>query len=86
MSVSYEIKSHGLTLARALLGFLLTATPTFAGQQRTITNFGGTGIPGFAGDGGLAVEAQLNGLTGISRGLDGALQICDTGNQSIRKV
>ncbi len=86
MSASYEIESHGSTLARALLGFLLTATSLFAGHQVAITNFAGTGTPGFAGDGGPAGEARLNGPTGIARGPDGALYICDTGNHRIRKV
>jgi len=86
VAVNFEIKSHGPTLARALLGFLLTAAPTFAGQETRITNFAGKGVAGFAGDDGPASEAQLNGPTGIARGPDGALYICDTGSHRIRKV
>lgn len=40
----------------------------------------------FSGDGGFATQAQLSDPTGISRGSDGALYICDTANHRIRKV
>src|SRR3954463_16572722 len=61
------------------------ALPAFA-QHLTITNFAGTGVKGFSGDGAPATEAQLNGPTGIARGPDGALYICDTGNHRMRKI
>jgi hypothetical protein len=46
----------------------------------------GTGVPDYAGDGGLAAAAALNAPTGIA--LDGAgnLYIADTNNNAIRKV
>ena len=49
----------------------------------------GTGIPGFSGDGGPAVNAQLNGFNGqIDIALDGSgnLFIADESNYRIRKV
>ena len=73
-------------LTSALLVFLLAGFAAFAEPQQIITNFAGTGIKGFGGDGGSASEAQLNGPNGIVRGPDEALYICDTGNQRIRKV
>jgi streptogramin lyase len=51
-----------------------------------ILSFAGTGEKGFSGDGGPATHAQLNDPTGIARGPDGALYICDTANNRIRKV
>lgn len=51
-----------------------------------ISTFAGTGRPGYSGDQGLAVQAQLNNPFGVVRGPDGALYICDTGNHAIRKV
>src|SRR5437763_1819306 len=55
-------------------------------QHPTLTTFAGTGRKGFSGDGVPAFQAELNGPTGIARGPDGALYICDTGNHRIRKV
>jgi len=46
----------------------------------------GTGFSGFAGDGGLAAEAQLSRPCGISFDAQGNLYIADTGNQRIRRV
>jgi len=51
-----------------------------------IQTFAGTGVKGFSGDNGPATEAQLDDPTGISRGSDGALYLCDTANHRIRKV
>ena len=64
-----------------LVGFHASAAPS-----PTISNFAGNGTKGYSGDGGPATEAQLNFPTGISRGPDGALYICDTGNHRVRKV
>ena len=52
----------------------------------TISTFAGNGKQGFSGDGAPAISAELHGPTGIVRGPDGALYICDTDNQAIRKV
>ena len=52
----------------------------------TVVTFAGTGAKGLSGDGGPAVKAQLNDPSGIVRGPDGALYICDTANHRIRKV
>jgi streptogramin lyase len=52
----------------------------------TVVTFAGTGTKGFSGGGGPAVKAQLNDPTGIERGPDGTLYICDTANHRIRKV
>ena len=51
-----------------------------------IVIFAGTGQAGYNGDGGPAVNAQLNNPYGIARGPDGALYICDMGNHVIRTV
>ena len=52
----------------------------------TITTVAGTGEHGNKGDGGPAVEAQLNAPTGLA--LDGAgnLYIADSGNHRIRRI
>jgi RHS repeat-associated protein len=46
----------------------------------------GTGKPGFSGDGGLAVDAELNEPRGIALGRDGSLFIVDQENGRVRRV
>ena len=53
------------------------------GEARTIA---GTGVPGFSGDGGPAVEAQLRNPHSIAIAPEGRLLICDIGNHRIRRV
>ncbi|HMG24553.1 MAG TPA: hypothetical protein VK607_24620 [Kofleriaceae bacterium] len=52
----------------------------------TITTAAGTGEPGWSGDGGRAIDAQLNGPEGIAVAGDGALYIADRLNSRIRRV
>ena len=52
----------------------------------TISTIAGTGEPGFGGDGGPAVEAQLNSPTGVAADAAGNLYIADWLNYRIRKV
>lgn len=51
-----------------------------------ITTIAGTGIGGFSGDGGLAVNAQLNEPFGVTVDPDGNVYIADTHNHRVRKV
>ena len=52
----------------------------------TITTVAGNGTPGFAGDGGPATSAQLNGPEGLSVNADGSFLITDHFNHVIRLV
>ena len=52
----------------------------------TITTVAGNGTPGFAGDGGAAASAQINGPFGLAVDAAGNLYIADTGNNVVRKV
>ncbi len=52
----------------------------------TITTFAGTGGASFDGDGGKAAAAQLKGPTALAVDGSGALLVCDTGNQRVRRV
>jgi sugar lactone lactonase YvrE len=54
--------------------------------DRRISTIAGTGSPGFSGDGGPAVAAQLNQPLGVAVDVQGNLYIADTLNQRIRKV
>jgi streptogramin lyase len=46
----------------------------------------GTGKPGFAGDGGPAAEAKLNGPKGIAVAANGDVYVADTENNAIRQI
>jgi trimeric autotransporter adhesin len=61
---------------------------TAAGVISTIagTMIGGTGQPGFSGDGGTATSAQLNTPTGVSVDTSGNVYIADQGNNRVRKI
>ena len=51
-----------------------------------ITTVAGTGVPGSAGDGGPATEAQLNLPYSVAVAPDGGFLIADTGNKRVRRV
>ena len=46
----------------------------------------GTGEQGFAGDGGPAAAALLNGPAAVAVGADGTVYIADAGNERVRAV
>jgi trimeric autotransporter adhesin len=56
---------------------------TTSGSLNTIA---GTGAAGFAGDGGPALSAELNGPAGIGIGPNGTLWVADAGNNRIRSL
>jgi len=51
-----------------------------------ITTIAGTGIAGYSGDSGLAINANLNGPVGIALDTNANLFICDYNNFRVRKV
>jgi sugar lactone lactonase YvrE len=55
------------------------------GPDGVITTVAGSGRAGFAGDGGQATQAALNGPTGLAAAADG-LYIVDTRNQRVRRM
>ena len=57
-----------------------------ARQSGVVTTLAGNGQPGFSGDGGIAVLAQLRQPHSIAFDSRGNLLICDIGNQRLRIV
>jgi len=55
-------------------------------QGGVLTRVAGTGRPGYGGDGGPAVNAQLSGPVGVAVDTTGTVYIGDTGNHRVRKV
>jgi sugar lactone lactonase YvrE len=52
----------------------------------SIHTLAGTGIPGYSGDGGLAIQAALNGPTGLAVDADGNLFVADSNNHVVRGI
>ncbi len=65
-----------------LLGLCLSAS---AASWR-VENIAGTGAAGRAGEGGPALQAQLNHPFGIVRGPDGCLYFCEINGAVVRKI
>lgn len=81
---------HPLALAIDASGTLLVAD---AGNQRVrriaggvVTTVAGSGVQGFAGDGGAATAASLDTPGGLAVGADGSIYVADTHNQRVRRV
>jgi sugar lactone lactonase YvrE len=55
-------------------------------ESGIITTIAGNGTPGFSGDGGAAISAQLQYPIGIALDPSGNLYVADAGNNRVRKV
>jgi streptogramin lyase len=55
-------------------------------SEWTLQTVAGTGIKGFAGDGGPATASQLDQPFGVVRGPDGAIWFCEYTGQRVRRV
>ena len=56
------------------------------GKSGVITTVAGTGVGGFAGDGGPAVKAQFKQPHSIAFDREGRLLVCDIGNNRVRRI
>src|SRR5436190_7804097 len=67
---------------------LLAALPLLASllSAQSAVTIAGTGAAGFSGDGGPAIQAQINNPYGLSVGPDGALYFCEIGNHRVRRL
>ena len=89
------LKKFSGMAAAALVCALLSAGPAygqdngfpvvFTSTGETMTA-GGTGTPGFSGDGGPAGQAQFNAPSGVAAGATGAVYVVDAGNGRVRTI
>src|SRR3954452_5569080 len=74
----------------AILGLLLLAllapTPASASAAYGITTVAGNGTNGYAGDGGRAIDAQINVPSAVVPTRDGGFLIADGANHRVRRV
>ncbi len=56
------------------------------GATGIISTIGGTGTPGFSGDGGLASNATFDNITNLAMDADGSLYVTDERNSRVRKL
>lgn len=78
----YSILSFALVAALQVTTVQAQYISRFAGNG----SGAGTAIGGYAGDGGLAADAKLNGCTGVAIDGAGNVYIADKGNNVVRKV
>lgn len=55
-------------------------------REGTITRYAGSGVEGYSGDGGPAVDASLSAPGGLASSPDGSLYVADTKNHRIRRI
>ena len=82
---SRRVRTSSGILALAACLFA-TAGASAVSTSGTILTVAGTGAAGFAGDGGSARAARLNGPTGVTVDAAGNVYVADTANHRIRKV
>src|ERR1035438_6502490 len=66
--------------------YFSSGNAVFKISSGTLTVVAGNSRPGFSGDGGPALQAQLNGPQGLAFDAKGNLYICDSVNNRIRVV
>jgi|SRR5262245_36104726 len=69
-----------------IIAIRLRRAAPFSAESFILTVIAGTGEGGFGGDGGKALEAELNTPQKIAVAKDGSLFIADRANHRVRKV
>ncbi len=65
---------------------IVTATAPSVTPNSIITTIAGTGVRGFSGDGGLAVNAKLDIPVNVAVGFDSSLYVSSLGDNRVRRV
>jgi len=73
-------------LIAAVIAIAITAAAAHAAATLTIFTIAGGDAHGFAGDGGPATSAHLNGPAGLAAAANGTVYVADTINQRIRAI
>jgi hypothetical protein len=84
--VNARIRSMRMAQYETLSGCIRTCRRNRASRRPAVTNFAGTGVAGYSGDGTAAVQAQLNNPFGLVRGPDGALWFADYAASVVRRI
>lgn len=72
---------------RLYLGvFLAVAILAAAPGSKKVTTIAGSGVAGYAGDGGRGTEGQINNPYGLVIGPDGALYFCEIDSHCVRRL
>ncbi|MBI3952133.1 MAG: hypothetical protein HY314_16925 [Acidobacteria bacterium] len=83
--IGRSVRLGAVLIAVFSLSLLLTWGLT-RGDSRVIVTVAGTGVAGFSGNGGLAADAQLNTMQGLTVDGAGNLYIAEVTNHVIRRV
>ncbi len=80
---------HGIILdndGNMLIANSTTVRKVSPPYNGTISTIAGSDIPGYSGDGGLAIYAQFNGTYDVAVDKTGNIYLADVGNNRIRKI
>ncbi|MFN7874629.1 MAG: hypothetical protein ACK5PB_04885 [Pirellula sp.] len=76
--------SYWLAIVSLICSF--SASTGLSGDEWEIINLAGTGKAGFRGEGGPAIEAELNNPFGVIRGPDGCIWFCEYSGNFVRQI
>jgi streptogramin lyase len=85
-SAQQVVRSLRICLSVVCFVSCLFSSGLSLGDEWEVINIAGTGKAGFGGDGGPAVEAELNNPFGVIRGPDGCIWFCEYSGNLVRRI